>query len=69
MFDSAIPLTVACQAPLAMEFSRQNSGVDCHALLQGDLPDPEIEHRSPTMQADSSLHGLPRKAHFQLEDL
>ena len=29
--------TVACQAPLSMEFSRKNTGVGCHALLQGIL--------------------------------
>ena len=27
--------TVACQAPLSMGFSSKNSGVGCHALLQG----------------------------------
>ena len=27
--------TVARQAPLSMEFSRQDTGVGCHALLQG----------------------------------
>ena len=27
--------TVAHQVPLSMEFSRQNTGVDCHFLLQG----------------------------------
>ena len=31
--------TVACQAPLSMEFSRQKLlGVGCHALLQGVFP-------------------------------
>ena len=29
------PWTVACQAPIPMEFSRQNTGVGCHFLLQG----------------------------------
>ena len=29
-----IPWTIACQAPLSMEFSRQNTGVSCCALLQ-----------------------------------
>ena len=29
------PWTIACQAPLSMEFSRQ---VDCHFLLQGIFP-------------------------------
>ena len=27
-------LTVACQAPLSMGFSRKNTGVGCHFLLQ-----------------------------------
>ena len=29
--------------------------VDCHSLLQGNLPDPWIEPRSPALQADSLL--------------
>ena len=32
------PMTVACQAPRFMGFSRQDPGVDCHALLQGIFP-------------------------------
>ena len=33
------PLDCSCQAPLSMEFSRQeNTGVGCHALLQGVFP-------------------------------
>ena len=31
----------------------KNTGVGCHALLQGDLPSPGIESRSPPLQADS----------------
>ena len=27
--------TVACQAPLSMEFPRKNTGVGCHFILQG----------------------------------
>ena len=34
----ATPWTVAFQAPLAMGFSRQYTGVDCHLLLQGIFP-------------------------------
>ena len=30
----ATPWTVACQAPLSMEFSSKNTGVGCHSLLQ-----------------------------------
>jgi len=33
----AIPWTVARQAPLSMEFSRKNTGVGCHFLLQGRM--------------------------------
>ena len=45
--------TVAHQAPLSMEFSRQEywSGLPCTSL--GDLPDPGIEPESPALKADS----------------
>ena len=41
------------QAPLSMEFSRQEhwSGLPCPS--PGDLPDPGIEPESPPLQADS----------------
>ena len=45
----ATPWTVARQAPLPMEFSRQNTGADCHFLLQGIVPtqgsNPGLLHR------------------------
>ena len=31
----------------------KNTGVGCHALLQGNLPNSGIKPRSPTLQADS----------------
>ena len=31
----------------------KNTGGGCHVLLHGDLPDPEIKPRSPTLQVDS----------------
>ena len=37
---------VACQASLSMGFSRQNIRGGCHFVLQGNLPDPGIEHES-----------------------
>ena len=37
--DFATPWTVACQASLALGFSRQESGVGCHPPPPGDLPD------------------------------
>ena len=52
----AIIWTVANQAPLSMEFPRQEywSGLPFHS--PGDLPDPGIEHGSPAfaLQDDSS---------------
>ena len=39
-------LTVACQAPLSMEFSRQEYWSGLPFLTPGDLPDPEIKPRS-----------------------
>ena len=39
----------------------KNTGVDCHALLQKDLPNPGIESRSPPLQADSLPPGAPGK--------
>ena len=35
MSNSLTPWTVACQALQSKKFSRQNTGVDCHSLLQG----------------------------------
>ena len=48
------PWTVACQAPLSMEFSRQESWSGLPFPSAGDLPDPEIEPKSPALPADSS---------------
>ena len=39
----------------------QNTGVGCHALLQGNLPNPGIEPGSPALQVDSSPAELPGK--------
>ena len=51
--------TIARQAPLSMELSRQEyySGLPLPSL--GNLPDPGIKPRSPALQADSSLHEPP----------
>ena len=51
--NSATPWTVAHQAPLTMEFSRQEywSGLPCPS--PGDLPDPGIKPGSPVLQVDS----------------
>ena len=54
----AIPWTVAHQAPLSMGFSRQEYWSGLPFPSPGDLPDPGIEPRSPTLQADSLLTEL-----------
>ena len=50
-----IQWTVACQAPLSMEFPSQHdwSGLPFHS--SGDLPDPGVEPGSPGLQANSLL--------------
>ena len=48
------PRTVAFQALLSMEFSRQEYCNGLSFLPPGDLPNPGIEHKSPALQADSS---------------
>ena len=49
----ATPWTVACQVFPAMEFSRQEYWSGLPFPSPGDLPDPRIEPRSPSLQADS----------------
>ena len=70
------------QAPLSMVFSRQEYWSGLPFPSPEDLPDPEIEPRSPALQADSLLisHqgrkiGLVRlicpfiKKHFQMSSI
>ena len=46
-------MTVAHQAPLSMEFPRQENWNGLPFASPGDLPSPGIEPVSPTLQADS----------------
>ena len=60
--------TVALQAPLSIEFSKQEywSGLPFPSL--GDLSDPGIEPGSPALQADylpSEPPGKPPRAEFR----
>ena len=48
----ATPWTVAHQAPLSVGFSRQEFWSGSPFPSPGDLPDPGIQLRSPTLQAD-----------------
>ena len=57
----ATPWTVAYQAPPSMGFSRQEYGSGLPFPFPGDLPDPGIELRSPTLQTDSLLSEPPEK--------
>ena len=50
MFDSfETTWTVACQAPLSMGFPRQECWSSLSFPSPGDLPNPEIEPRSPVL--------------------
>ena len=49
------PRTIAHQAPLSMEFSRQEYWSGLLLPSPGDLPNPGIEPGSPILQTDSLL--------------
>ena len=55
------PQTVAHQAALSVGFSRQEYWSGLPFPSPGDLPDPGIKPRSPTLQADSLPSELPGK--------
>ena len=55
------PWTVAYQAPLFMGFSRQEYWNGWLFPSPGDLPNPGIKPRSPTLEADSLLAEPPGK--------
>ena len=53
--------TVACQAPLFMEFSRQKYWSGFPFPSPGDLPNTGVEPGSPVLEADSLLSEPPGK--------
>ena len=55
------PCIVAYQAPLSMEFSRQEYWSGLPFLSPGDLPNPGIKPRSPALQADALPSEPPEK--------
>ena len=63
---SAIPQTVSNQAPLFMEFSRQEYWSGLPFPSPGGLPNPWIEPRSPALHADSLPSEPSGKPHYQL---
>ena len=58
------PWTVACQAPLSMEFSRQEYWSGFPFPSPGDLPDQGFKPRSPALQAGSLLPEPPGKSEY-----
>ena len=55
------PWTIAHQAPLSVEFSRQEYWSGLPFPSPGDLPDPGIEPGSPVLQANSLPSEPPGK--------
>ena len=55
------PWTVVHQAPPSMGFSRQEYWSGLPFPPPGDLPNPGIEPRSPTLQADALTSAPPEK--------
>ena len=56
----ATPPTIACQAPLSVEFSSQEYWSGLSFPSPGDLPDPGIKPGSPAFQVDSLLSEPPQ---------
>ena len=61
LFVTLSPWTVAHQAPPSMGFSRQEYWSGLPFPSPGDHPNPGIEPRSPTLQADALTSGPPGK--------
>ena len=65
--DSVTPWTVAHQAPLSIEFSRQEYWSGLPFPFPRDLPNPGIEPGSPALQADSLPTEPPVHIYFDLK--
>ena len=59
----------AHQAPLSMDFSRQEYWSGLSIPSPENLPDPGIEPGSPALQVDSLLSELPGKPHTTINIL
>ena len=59
------PWTVAHQAPLSMEFSRQEHWSELPFPLPGDLPDPGIESVSPALAGGSTFSSSRNRQELQ----
>ena len=65
----ATPWTVAHQAPLSMEFSRQEYWSGLPFPSPEDLPDPGIEPGSPILQADALTSQPPGKTSLRKKNI
>ena len=65
----ATPWTVAYQASPSMGFSRQEYQSALPFPSPGDLPDPGMEPRSPTLQAEALPSESPGKPHMATASL
>ena len=63
----ATPWTLAYQTPQSMEFSRQEYWSGLPFLSPGDFPNPGIEPRAPTLQADALPSEPPGKFKWLLK--
>ena len=61
----ASPWTVARQAPLSMQFSRQKYWKGLPFPSPGNLPYPGVEPGSPALQADSLPPELPEEENIK----
>ena len=59
--------TVAHQAPLSMELSRQEHWSRWPVTSPGNLPDPGTESVSPSLKADSLLFEAQKWLHIQMK--
>ena len=66
MSESAIPWTVARQAHLSMEFSRQEHWSGLPFYSSGHFPHWGLEPGSPALQADSLLSEPPGKQYIPI---
>ena len=62
VFDSAIPWTAACQAPLSMGLSQQEYWSGLSFPSPGDLPDLGIEPVSPPLAGRFFTHEVTWEA-------
>ena len=61
VIEFVMPRTIACQAPLSMESSKQEYWRGLPFPSPGVLSNPGIESGSPTLQADSLSSDPPGK--------